>query len=141
MSKEKKNPIVAGVLNMLIPGAGYLYVEDDRGRFIKTFAGGVLLIVVMVGLGSAIQNIRGYSLPQGLCTGALLLIVFVPLFLIGQKTAHLHNNMINDTAQYDTRRTASQGSDDEKLGKIQKMRDDGLISEQEYQKKKNNLSS
>lgn len=140
MSKEKKNPIVAGLLNMFLPGAGYLYVDNDRNRFIKILLGGALLIAVMVGLGNAIQNIRGYPLPQGLCTGILLLIVLVPLFLIGQKTARLHNNMMDDTAQYNTRRTVSQGSDDVKLGKIRKMRDEGLISEPEYQKKKDDLS-
>lgn len=140
MSKEKKNPIIAGVLNMLIPGAGYLYVDNDRNRFIKTLAGGVLLITAMVFLSNAVQNIRGYSLPQGLCTGSLLLIVFIPLFLAGQKTAHLHNNMMENNAQYNVHRTASQGSDDAKLGKIQRMRDEGLISEQEYQKKKDDLS-
>lgn len=140
MSMEKKNPIVSGALNMLIPGAGYLYVDNDRNRFIKTLAGGLLLITAMVFLSSAIQNVRGYSLPQGLCTGSLLLIVLVPLFLTGQKTAHLHNNMIDNTAHYNVRRTTAQGSDDAKLGKIQKMRDEGLISEQEYQKKKKDLS-
>lgn len=141
MTKAKKNPIVAGALNMLIPGSGYLYVEGDRGRFIKIFIGGALLIAVLAGLSIAIQNVRGYPLPQGLCSGALLLVVWVPLFLAGQKTARLHNSMMDDTAQYNTRRAALQGSNDAKLGKIQKMRDEGLISEQEFQKKKDDLSN
>lgn len=140
MSLEKKNPIVAGMLNTLLPGAGYLYVENDRNRFIKTFIGGVLLITVMVFLSNAIQNIRGYPLPQGLCMGSLLLVILVPLFLIGQKTARLHNNMINDAAHYNVRRTREQGGDDTRLERIQKMRDEGLISEQEYQNKKRDLS-
>jgi uncharacterized membrane protein len=140
MSKEKKNPIVAGVLNMFIPGAGYLFVDNDRGRFIKTLIGGVLLIAVVVVLANAIQNIRGYSLPQGLCPGVLLMLVFVPLFLAGQKTASLHNNMIDNTAHYNVLRTSPQGSDKARLGRIQEMRDEGLISEQEYDKKKKDLS-
>jgi len=141
MSKEKKNPLIAGVLNMLIPGAGYLYVDNDRNRFIKTFIGGILLIAVMVTLSNAIQNIRGYSLPQGICTGSLLLIVLVPLFLIGQKSANMHNNMIDSTAQYNTHRAPSKDNGEAGSGKLQKMRDEGLISEQEYQKKKNNISA
>jgi uncharacterized membrane protein len=140
MPREKKNPIVAGALNMFVPGSGYLYVDNDRNRFIKTLIGGVLLIAVMIALSNAIQHIRGYSLPQGLCMGSLLLLVLIPLFLIGQKTAHLHNDMVDDTAQFNTRRATSQGSDDARLGKIQRMRDEGLISEQEYQKKKRDLS-
>jgi len=54
-------------------------VENDRSRFFKTFIGGVLLITVMVFLGNAIQNIRGYLLPQGLCMGSLLSVILVPL--------------------------------------------------------------
>jgi len=140
MSKEKKNPIIAGVLNMLLPGAGYLYVDNDRNRFIRIFIGGTLLIVVLVVLGNAIQNIRGYSIPNGICIGILLLIVFVPLFLTGQKTAHMHNHMLDNTAHYDEHRPRSQGDNDAGLAKNQKMRDEGLISEQEYQKRKNDLS-
>jgi hypothetical protein len=140
MSNEKKNPIVAGLLNMFIPGAGYLYVDNDRRRFITTLAGGILVIAVAVVLSNAIQNVRGYSLPQGLCTGVLLLLVFVPLFLTGQKIANQRNNMIDSTAHYNVLRTPSQGSDDARLGRIQKMRDEGLISEQEYDKKKKGLS-
>jgi len=141
MSKEKKNPLLAGLFNMLVPGSGYLYVENDRNRFIKTLVGGVALIVVMVTLGNAIQNTRGFSLPQGLCTGILLLILFVPLFLIGQKTANSHNKMLDNTAHYDLHRPASQGSNEAKLDKLQKMRDEGLVSEKVYQKKKDEISS
>lgn len=140
MLKEKKNPIIIGVMNMLIPGAGHFYLNNDRNRFVKTLTGSVLLITAMVFLSNAIQNIRGYSLPQGLCLGSLLLAILVPLVLSGQKSAHLHNNMVENTAQYNARRATLQGRDDGKLGKIQKMRDEGLISEQEYQRKKKDLS-
>jgi len=140
VSKESKHPIIAGMLNMLLPGAGYLYVENDRRRFFRTLIGWALLITVMFFLGNAIQNIRGYFLPQGLCIGSLLLAVLVPLFLAGQKTAHLHNNMINDAAHYDVRRARIQGDNNARLEKIRKMRDEGLISEQEYERKKKDLS-
>lgn len=127
---------------MLIPGGSYFYVNHDRNRFVKTLAGSALLITVMVFLSNAvqIQNIRGYSLPQGICLGSLLLVILVPLFLSGQKAVHLHNNMLESTAHYNVRRAAVQGSKDVKLGKIQKMHDDGLISEQEYQKRRKDLS-
>ena len=125
---------------MLIPGGGHFYVNNDRNKFVKTFAGSVLLITAMVFLSNAIQNVRGYSLPQGLCLGSFLLIILVPLFHSGQKAAYLHNNMIENTAQYNARRAMILGSDDARLGKIQKMRDEGLISEQEYQRKKKDLS-
>jgi hypothetical protein len=140
MSKEKKKTDHCGGVNMFLPGSGYLYVDNDCNRFIKKLVWGVLLIAMMITLSNAIQHIRGYSLPQGLDTGSLLLIMLVPLFLIGWKTAHLHNNMVDDTVQYNARRTASQGSEDARFAKVQKMRDEGLIPEQEFQKKKKDLS-
>lgn len=141
MSQESKNPLIAGFVNMLVPGSGYLYVDNDRPLFIKTFVGGVLVVAAMVTLGNAIQNIRGFSLPSGLCTGLLLLMVYAPLFLMGQKTANAHNNASSKTTQYNAQRQASQGTNDDQLSKIRKMRDEGLISDQEYQKKKDKLSS
>ena len=140
MTKEKKNPIIAGVMNMLLPGGGHFYVNNDRNRFIKTLAGSFLLITAMVFLSNAVQNIRGYSLPQGLCLGSLLLVILVPLFLSGQKAAHLHNIMLEGTAHYNVHRARVQGDDNARLEKIQKLRDEGLISEHEYQKKKRDLS-
>ena len=141
MSKENKNPFVAGLLNMLLPGSAYLYVDNQRAQFFKTLIAGILVIAAMLALGNAIQNIRGYSLPQGVCTGILLLIVFVPLFLIGQKTAHIHNNGIEKSARYNAQRQSTQGTDNVQLNKFQQMRDEGLISDQEYQSKKNRLSA
>jgi hypothetical protein len=31
---DKKNPLLAGLFNMLVPGSGYWYVDQDRERFI-----------------------------------------------------------------------------------------------------------
>lgn len=86
-------------------------MENNRSRFFKTSIGGVLLITVMVFFGNAIQNIRGYLLPQGLYMGSLLLVILVPLFLTGQKTAYLHNYMINDAVHYNVRRVRVLGDD------------------------------
>ena len=33
---EQKNPLLAGLFNMLVPGSGYWYVDKDGGRFLKT---------------------------------------------------------------------------------------------------------
>jgi len=134
----KKNPLLTGLLNTLIPGSGYLYVDNDRGRFIKTLIGAIAAIAVIVLLGNAIQHSKGYSLPQGLCTGILLLIVLVPLFLSGQKTANQHNMVIDNATVYNKRQ---QGSNDAQLAKNQGLRDKGMISEQEYDSRKTGISS
>jgi len=92
----------------------------------------------MVLLGNAIQHSKGYSLPQGLCMGILLLIVLVPLFLSGQKTANRHNLVTGNANLYNARQ---QGSDDAQLAKNQSLRDKGMISEQEYDSRKSGISS
>jgi hypothetical protein len=134
----KKNPLIAGLLNMLVPGSGYLYVDNDRGHFIRSLIIGVAAIAVMVMIGNAIQHTQGYPLPQGLCMGILLLIVLVPLFQNGQKAANQHNFVIDSAILYNERQ---RGSDEAQLARNQSMRDKGLISKQEYDSRKDNISS
>lgn len=138
MKKNKKNPLVAGLLNMLVPGISYLYVDGDRGRFIKTLIVGISAIVVLILIGINTQNNPEYSFPQGLCPGVLLLIVFVPLFLNGQKTANQHNTSTEKATQYGARQ---HGSAEAQLTKNQEMRDKNMISEQEYESRKEDISS
>ena len=106
---EKKNPMLAGLLNMFVPGSVYWYVDQDLSRFIKTLLGGVVLLFAMVQLGNAIQGIRNYSLPQGVCMGILILLVLAPLFLVGQRTASQHNQRIESTALYTLHRHPAHG--------------------------------
>lgn len=135
---EKKNPLIAGLLNMLVPGSGYLFVDHDLGRFIKTLIGGIIAIALLLLLGSAIQRSPDYPLLQGLCPGLLLLIVLVPLFLSGQNTANRHNMVLNNAARFDARQ---HGSDESQLARNQELRDKHMISEQEYESRKNDISS
>lgn len=109
---EKKNPMLAGLLNMLVPGSVYWFVEKDLNRFIKTLLGGIVVLFAVFQLGNAIQDIRNYSLPQGACTGILIMLVLAPLFLTGQKTASMHNQRVESTALYNLRRhpAGSEGS-------------------------------
>ena len=133
---EKKNPLLAGLFNMLVPGSGYWYVDQDRGRFIKTLIIGIAAIAAMIALGTILQS--GFPLPQGLCVGILLLIVFVPLFLNGQKAA-IHHNFVMDNASLYTAR--QHGSDDVQLERNQHLRDKGYISAQEYDSRKDSIES
>ena len=135
---NKKNPLLAGLLNMLVPGLSYLYIDNDRGRFLKTLAGGLVAIVVMFLLGNIVQRTPGYSLPSGICFGGLLLLVWVPLFRMGQKVAHQHNFLIDNASVYNARQ---HGSKADQLAKNQNLRNKGMISEQEYESRKDNISS
>jgi len=133
---EKKNPMLAGLVNMLVPGSGYWYVDRDRGRFLKTFIIAIAAITVIVVLSTLLQNTTGYPLPQGLCMGILLLIVLVPLFRNGQKAA-IHHNFVLDSASLYTAR--QHGNSDAQLAKNQSLRDKGFISEQEYDSRKDSI--
>jgi len=138
VAMEKKNPLIAGLLNMLVPGSSYLYVDNDLGRFIKTLIAGIIAIAVMLFLGNTMQHSLNYPLPQGLCPGILLLIVLVPLFLNGQKTANRHNMVMDNAARFDARQ---HGTDESQLARNQELRDKRMISEQEYESRKDDISS
>ena len=135
---EKKNPLLAGLLNMLVPGSGYWYVDEDRGHFIKTLLIGIAAIVAMVVVGTTLQKTTGFPLPQGACVGMLLLIVLVPLFLKGQKAASHHNFVIDNASLYMVRQ---HGTGEAQLARNQHLRDKGMISEQEYDSRKDNITS
>ena len=135
---DKKNPLLAGLFNMLVPGSGYWYVDQDREHFIKTLVVGIAAIAAMIVVGTVLQKTTGFPLPQGLCVGMLLLIVLVPLFLNGQKAA-IHHNFVMDNASLYTAR--QHGTDAAQLARNQHLRDKGLISEQEYDSRKDNITS
>jgi hypothetical protein len=135
---EKKNPLLAGLFNILVPGSGYWYVNQDRGRFIKTLIIGIVAITAMIVVGGILQSTTGFPLPQGLCIGILLLMVLVPLFLNGQKAAIHHNFVIDNASLYTARQ---HGTDETQLARNQHLRDKGLISEQEYDSRKDNIAS
>jgi len=135
---EKKNPLLAGLLNVLVPGSGYWYVEQDRARFIKTLIIGGAAIAALIVLGSIFQNTTGFPLPRGLCIGILLLIVLVPLFQKGQRAANHHNFVLDNAAMYTTRQ---RGTSEAQLAENQRLRDKGYISEQEYDSRKDSITS
>jgi len=139
MEKSKKNPLLAGLLNMLVPGSINIYVGKKWLKFLLTFIGMVLVLAVAVWLGSSLQNSRSFSLPQGVCPGALALLVLVPLFLNGLNAAKEHNKVLDDEVLYHSREPVSQDEGNEQLEKIQKMRDEGLISEQQYNTRKSQV--
>lgn len=135
---EKKNPLIAGLLNMVVPGLGYLHVNNDTRSFIKVLIGGIAAILVLILVGNAIQSNNYVSLPQGLCPGILLLILFVPLFRSGQNIARQHNIMIDNAVRFGSRQ---HGSVESQLARNQELRDKQMISEQEYESRKDGISS
>jgi hypothetical protein len=123
---------------MLVPGLGYWHVDGDRGRFVKTMIVGIAAIAALVVAGTILQKTTGFPLPQGLCAGMLLLIVLVPLFLNGQKAALHHNFVIDNASLYTARQ---HGTDEAQLARNQHLRDKGMISEQEYDSRKDSITA
>ena len=136
---EKKNPLFAGLLNALVPGFGNYYVGKNLKRFISTLLVSAVLIFLAVTLGTAIQNIKNSTLTVGLCPSALVLAILVPLFLKGMRMARNHNNGMDSTARFNESRQSMKGTQQSKRDQIQKMRDTGLISKEEYNQKKDKM--
>jgi hypothetical protein len=70
------------------------------------------------------------------CVGVLLLIVYVSLFLAGQKAANRHNMILDSATTYNSRQL---GSNEEQLAKNQHLLNAGMISKQEYDSRKDNI--
>lgn len=139
---KRRNPLVAGLLNMLIPGSSHIYVGSDRRKFILSFIGGTLMIVLAFMVGSNIQKMRVYTLPQGVCLGILVLLVFGYLFNTGMKKANRRNSEIDSAAHYQSLRTDISSDDPAiELANIEKQRDEGLISIERYEAKKAEIES
>ncbi len=139
---KRRNPLLAGLFNMLLPGSSHLYVDNDRRKFILFFIGSCILIAFATVMGNNIQNTRSYTLPQGVCTGTLLLIIFAALFYNGMQAANARNGQSDSAARYQARRTTvSQDNQSTKLEKLQKQRDEGLISIEQYDAKKAEIES
>jgi hypothetical protein len=141
MEKSKLNPIAAGLLNMLVPGSINIFFKKGWKRFLLTFVGMEIVLAIVIWVGISLQGTRSFNVPQGLCPGALSLVVLVPLFLNGFKTATENNKIQSDKALYQSRKPESADNDDEQLKKIQTMRDEGLISKQQYEARKGKIGS
>lgn len=136
---EKKNPLIAGLLNALVPGFGNYYVNKNLKGFIMTLIACAILIFLAITLGTAIQDIKNSTLLTGLCPVALVLVILVPLFLKGMQLARIHNANMDNTARFNESRQSMQGTQQAKLDQAKKMRDEGLISKEEYDKKKDKM--
>ena len=108
MEKNKKNPLLAGLFNMLVPGSVNLYIKKKWRKFILTFTGMVIVLAIVIWVGVSLQGSRSFSLPQGVCPGVLALIVLVPLFLNGLNIAREYNKILEYEVLNDARKPVSQ---------------------------------
>ena len=139
---KRRNPIVAGFLNALIPGSSHLYVGNNWIRFALFFVVNSLIIFIAILLGNNIQNVREYTLPQGLCTGAFLFGIFAFLFYSGMKMASERNSGTDSAAHYQSMRThASKDDPVARLASLQRQRDEGLISNEQQEAGKEEIES
>ena len=139
---KRRNPMLAGLLNMLIPGSSHLYVSKNWLKFILFFILYGFMIFVAILVGNNIEKIPEYTLPQELCTGLLLLGVFGLMFFSGMKEASARNSEIDSSAHYHSLRTdASKDDPITKLAKLQRQRDEGLISSEEQDTKEAEIKS
>jgi hypothetical protein len=87
---NKKNPLTAGLLNLLIPALGYFYV-DGLLSFIPNFIGATLLLIILVyaaGWGGIAERL---GIPQGTLITVVLLFYALIVFTMGIGRAQRHN--------------------------------------------------
>jgi hypothetical protein len=139
---KRRNPILAGFFNALIPGSSQLYVRNNWPRFILFLVVYSLVIFGAILVGNNIQNVREYTLPQGLCTSTLLLGIFAFLFYSGMKMASERNSETDSAAHYESMRThVSKDDPVARLAKLQRQRDEGLISSEQQEAKRAEIES
>jgi len=84
---NKKNPIIAGLVNMLIPGLGYIYVDPNRwARAIVAFISCIGFLSVLV-LQNFIQSAPG-------CVGGVAFFFLIALFIDGNQAARKYNDQL-----------------------------------------------
>ena len=139
---KRRNPLLAGFFNVLIPGSSHLYVGNNWLRFVLFFVVNSLVIFIAILLGNNIQNVREYTLPQGLCTGTLLFGIFAFLFYSGMKMASERNSGTDSAAHYRSMRTHISKDDPvTRLANLQRQRDEGLISSEQQEARKEEIES
>ncbi len=139
---KRRNPILAGFFNALIPGSSHLYVGNNWLKFVLFFVVNSLIILLAILLGNNIQNVREYTLPEGLCTGTLLFGIFAFLFYSGMKMASERNSGTDSAAHYQSMRTPISEDDPvTRLARLQRQRDEGLISSEQQATGKEEIKS
>ncbi|HSL46730.1 MAG TPA: DUF6677 family protein [Anaerolineales bacterium] len=139
---KRRNPLLAGLFNMLVPGSSHMYVGNNVRKFILFFVVNSIVIFGAVLMGNNIQMVQQYTLPQGLCTSTLLLAVFAFLFYSGMKMASERNSQTDSAAHYQSLRpNISKDDPVARLAKIQRQRDEGLISSEQQEAKKVEIAS
>lgn len=133
---KRRNPLLAGLFNVLVPGSSHLYVDNNWWKFIQFFIGSAIAITVAILIGNNIQILREYTLPQGLCTGSMLLVIFALLFYNGMHAALARNSQGDSAAYYKSRRTPSTDDRASRMEKLLKKRNEGLISKEQYDSEK-----
>ncbi|MBI5294103.1 MAG: hypothetical protein HY869_01415 [Chloroflexi bacterium] len=138
---KRRNPLLAGLFNVLVPGSSHLYVDNNWLKFIQFFIGGAFAITVAVVIGNNIQRLAEYTLPQGICTGSLLLVIFALLFYNGMQAARARNSQTDSAAYYKSRRLVSNDDMATRMEKLLKKRTEGLISKEQYDSEKTEIET
>ena len=140
---KRRNPLLAGLFNMIVPGSSHVYVTNNWSRFSLFFVVNSAILFGAILVGNNIQRIREYTLPQGLCTGTLLLGIYALLFYSGMTMANARNSETDSAAHYQSMRPDLTSKDDPiaRLAKIQRQRDEGLISSEQQEAKRAQIES
>ncbi len=94
MNKEIRNPFVAGLINVFVPGVSHLYVSRDWYRFITALVTNIFVLMITLATGVIAQETPKASLPQGVCMGILVGFFVAAMFFSGFNLARKNNETI-----------------------------------------------
>ena len=137
MENNKKNPLLAGVYNVLLPGSAHIYVRKERKPFIVTFIIAIVALSLAIWIGIQIQNVQSFQMIQGICPGSFVLIILAIFFKQGLDIATENNTRLVSQEQY--QKSRYHASKDEKIEKIEQLKDNGLISDEQYNIRKEQI--
>jgi hypothetical protein len=136
--EKKKNPLIAGLLNILIPGLGHLYLGHWPGCILWFFGYAVIGGIVFF-IASFVERSFGDHL-QGLPT-IILILLFVLMLFNDAFTFAKRQNKKAALAMPETKKSEEQEDTQAKLKKFQEMFNAGLITKEDYERKKADILS
>jgi uncharacterized integral membrane protein len=93
-SISSKKPWLAGILNVIIPGLGHIYLKNYRRGF-ATFFITIILLFMGTYKGFVITTAEvTFSTSPIVCIGGMFIILVGALFWDGYKAAQKHNSLL-----------------------------------------------
>ena len=145
---RRKNPWIAGLLNVLIPGLGWLYTHGLLRFIVHLILNGVIGVAFLLVANLLLAPILGMDVLEGTnaspqsiqstAIGIMGLLYVLMLFSEGYGSARSRNRKLAASAG-EAQKLQEQESLEAKLRRLQELASAGLITQEDYEAKKADL--